>query len=179
MANLGFRQAMERRQIRVHETPVGDRNVLAALESRGWTLGGEQSGHVIFRDMATTGDGLLTGVQLLDVVSRSGITLGDLATGAMTRLPQVLHNVAVTGDAAQVVASLEPKLTELKRELGDGGRILVRPSGYGAPDPRDGRGHERGRCQGHGGQDRLVDLTPTFTIGDQIPRRSSCAALLR
>jgi phosphoglucosamine mutase len=129
MTNLGFRQAMEERRIRVFETPVGDRHVLAALETRGWSLGGEQSGHVIFRDLATTGDGLLTGVQLLDVVSRSGTSLADLSAAAMTRLPQVLHNVAVTGDATAAVARLQPQLVDLLSELGDRGRVLVRPSG--------------------------------------------------
>lgn len=129
MANLGFRQAMERRQIRVFETPVGDRHVLAALEAGGWTLGGEQSGHVIFRDLATTGDGLLTAVQLLDVVGRTGSALGDLSVAAMTRLPQVLHNVEVSGDAPAVLARLRPQLDSLRSELGDRGRVLVRPSG--------------------------------------------------
>src|SRR5207237_9027513 len=79
MTNLGFRLAMQERGIRVVETQVGDRYVLQALEEGGWSLGGEQSGHVIFRRMATTGDGLLTGLSLMDIVLRSGRTLAQLA----------------------------------------------------------------------------------------------------
>src|SRR6202040_2708202 len=87
--------AMEAHGIRVHETQVGDRYVLEALDRGGWSLGGEQSGHVIFRDLATTGDGVLTGLQLLDLVVRSGRPLAELASTAMVRLPQVLRNVRV------------------------------------------------------------------------------------
>ena len=94
MTNLGFRLAMAERGIKCVETQVGDRYVLEALEEGAWSLGGEQSGHVIFRDLATTGDGLLTGVQVLDVVARSGRPLAELAA-VMTRLPQVLRNVRV------------------------------------------------------------------------------------
>ena len=79
MTNLGFRLAMDKRGIQVVETQVGDRYVLEELESRRLHLGGEQSGHVIFRDLATTGDGLLTALQALDVVARSGRSLADLA----------------------------------------------------------------------------------------------------
>jgi phosphoglucosamine mutase len=129
MTNLGFRRSMGEHGIAVHETPVGDRHVLAALEANGWNLGGEQSGHVIFRDLATTGDGLLTAVQLLATVARSSDTLADLAEAAMIRLPQVLENITVAGDAAAVVADLQPRLRELAAELGDSGRVLVRPSG--------------------------------------------------
>ena len=86
---------MEQAGIRVVETPVGDRYVLEALDEGDYTMGGEQSGHVIFRDRATTGDGLLTGVLLADVVKRSNTSLADLAASAMTRLPQVLLNVPV------------------------------------------------------------------------------------
>src|SRR5205814_8786086 len=92
MTNLGFRLAMQERGIRVVETQVGDRYVLEALEEGGWSLGGEQSGHVIFRRLATTGDGLLTGLSLMDVLLRSGRTLAQLAH-IMDRLPQVLRNV--------------------------------------------------------------------------------------
>ena len=95
MANLGFRLGMQEHGIEVLEVPVGDRYVLEALADQDLSLGGEQSGHVIFADLATTGDGLLTSVQLLDTVRRAGRPLGDLADAAMTRLPQVLHNVRV------------------------------------------------------------------------------------
>jgi phosphoglucosamine mutase len=129
MTNLGFHIAMRERGINVHQTPVGDRHVLEALERHGWVLGGEQSGHVIFRHLASTGDGLLTGLQVLDAVHRSGRPLAQLAEEAMTRLPQVLVNVLVTSDAAALVAALEPEIQAVEADLGEAGRVLVRPSG--------------------------------------------------
>ena len=129
MANLGFRLAMAAAGIGVVETAVGDRYVLEALEARGAELGGEQSGHVVFRDLATTGDGLLTGVQLLDVMVRTGRTLSDLAASAMTRLPQVLVNVRVAAPIARLEEGLAPDLAAVRAELGERGRVLVRPSG--------------------------------------------------
>src|SRR3546814_20495246 len=102
MTNLGFRRGMEARGIGVVEVPVGDRHVLEALSARGLELGGEQSGHVIFADLATTGDGLLTAVQTLDVVVRADQPLAELAADAMTRLPQVLRNVRVEIGRAHV-----------------------------------------------------------------------------
>ena len=131
MTNLGFRLAMADQGIEVVETQVGDRYVLEALEGRGLALGGEQSGHVIFRRLATTGDGLLTGVQLLDLVNRAGRPLSALAAAAMTRLPQVLTSVAVTrvGDGDSAVAAIADQIAAVEAELGDRGRVLVRPSG--------------------------------------------------
>ncbi|HEX6420467.1 MAG TPA: phosphoglucosamine mutase [Acidimicrobiales bacterium] len=129
MTNLGFRLAMQKRGIDVVETRVGDRYVLEALEERHLSLGGEQSGHVIFRDLATTGDGLLTAVQVLDVVVRSGWPLATLATDAMTRLPQVLRNVRVAERDPSIVERLAPRIAAVERRLGDRGRVLVRPSG--------------------------------------------------
>ena len=131
MANLGLRQSMDACSIGVVETPVGDRHVLGALEERGLVLGGEQSGHVIFRDLATTGDGLLTAVQLLDVVKRSGRSLRDLASAAMTRMPQVLVGVPMIASArpADLDAALGRIATDAAARLGDSGRVLVRPSG--------------------------------------------------
>ncbi|MDX6414354.1 MAG: phosphoglucosamine mutase [Gaiellaceae bacterium] len=130
MTNLGFRRAMAERGIAVTETAVGDRFVLDALEAGGLTLGGEQSGHVIFRDLATTGDGLLTGVQLLDVMARTGRPLSDLAA-VMTRLPQVLRNVRLeaTVDPSAIDQRLAPELDAARAELGANGRVLVRRSG--------------------------------------------------
>ena len=129
MTNLGFRLAMEKAGIAVVETPVGDRYVLEALESRGLALGGEQSGHVIFRDLGTTGDGLLTAVQALDVVVRARRPLAELAADAMTRLPQVLRNVRVAERDPAVVDRLAPLVAEVEARLGPEGRVLVRPSG--------------------------------------------------
>ena len=131
MSNLGLRRAMAAHSIGVVETPVGDRHVLGALEDRGLVLGGEQSGHVIFRDLATTGDGLLTAVQLLDTVKRSGRNLHDLAAAAMTRMPQVLVGVPCP-DAFRsddLDAALGPIAADAAARLGDAGRVLVRPSG--------------------------------------------------
>lgn len=129
MANLGFRLAMERAGIHVVETAVGDRYVLEALDEGGHVLGGEQSGHVIFRDLATTGDGLLTGVTLADVVRRSGRTLQALAADAMTRLPQVLVNVQVARRDPTLLDAIGPQIAEASAALGLTGRVLVRPSG--------------------------------------------------
>jgi phosphoglucosamine mutase len=129
MTNLGFRLAMRQRGIGVVETRVGDRHVLEALEARGLALGGEQSGHVIFRDLATTGDGLLTAVQTLDVVVRAGKPLADLASDTMTRLPQVLRNVRVAERDPGIVDRLAPEIAAVEGRLGDQGRVLVRTSG--------------------------------------------------
>jgi phosphoglucosamine mutase len=130
MTNLGFRLAMAEHGIGVHETQVGDRYVLEALEEGGWSLGGEQSGHVIFRDLATTGDGLLTGLQLLDLVHRAGKPLADLAAAAMTAVPQVLRNVRVADrDGLAHAAAVWDDVRAVEAELGDHGRVLLRPSG--------------------------------------------------
>jgi phosphoglucosamine mutase len=129
MTNLGFRLAMEKRGIKVVETRVGDRYVLEALESGGLSLGGEQSGHVIFPQLATTGDGLLTAVQALDVVVRAGRPLADLAADAMTRLPQVLRNVRVAELDPGLVGRLAPDIAAVEARLGGEGRVLVRASG--------------------------------------------------
>jgi phosphoglucosamine mutase len=129
MTNLGFRLAMAEAGIEVVETPVGDRYVLEAMEKGGFSLGGEQSGHVIFGDLATTGDGLLTGLQLIDIVARAGRPLGDMAAEVMQRLPQVLENVRVDGDAAAAAKGLAGAASEAEAALGGRGRVLVRASG--------------------------------------------------
>jgi phosphoglucosamine mutase len=128
MSNLGFRQAMERIGVTVHETPVGDRSVLEALDEHGWSLGGEQSGHVIFRDIASTGDGLLTGIQLLDVVRRTGRSLHELAS-FVTSLPQVMLNVRVSVRDPDIAQRIAADIAAAEARLGSGGRVLVRPSG--------------------------------------------------
>ena len=131
MANGGLHRAMAAHGIGVVTTPVGDRHVLSALEDEGLVLGGEQSGHLIFRDMATTGDGLLTAVQLLDTVKRSGVSLRDLAAASMTRMPQVLVGVPVPAAArrADLDSAVGPIAADAESRLGDSGRVLVRPSG--------------------------------------------------
>ena len=129
MTNLGFRLAMRAAGIEVVETGVGDRYVLEALAEGGYSLGGEQSGHVIFTDHATTGDGMLTALVLLDVVQRSGRQLSQLARDAMTQLPQVLVNVRVGQRRPDVAELLATEIAAAADELGDTGRIPVRPSG--------------------------------------------------
>lgn len=129
MTNLGFRLAMADHGIRVVETPVGDRHVLEALARHDLALGGEQSGHIVFADLATTGDGLLSGVQVLDVVARSGRPLAELAAEAMTRLPQVLRNVAVARRDPDLLDRLAATVGAEEERLGERGRVLVRPSG--------------------------------------------------
>jgi phosphoglucosamine mutase len=129
MSNMGLRRALEPYGITVIETPVGDRNVLDVLEQRNLTLGGEQSGHVIYADHATTGDGTLTGVFLLDTMARRGRKLSELAS-VVTRVPQVLRNVAVEGaDGLARDAAFWSRVRDVDDELGDDGRVLVRPSG--------------------------------------------------
>jgi phosphoglucosamine mutase len=128
MSNLGFRRAMTERGIHVVDTAVGDRYVLDALEAGGWALGGEQSGHVIQRDLATTGDGVLTGAHVCDVVARSGQPLAELA-GIVTSVPQVLRNVRLPRKGVDVEALVADDVTAAQRRLGDGGRVLLRPSG--------------------------------------------------
>ncbi len=129
LANLGLRVAMESHGVHVLETDVGDRYILEAMARGGWTLGGEQSGHIVFRDLATTGDGMLTGLQLLDVVARSGKSLAELAS-VMTRMPQVMINVrdvncALLDGAETVWAAVDKEVAA----LGETGRVLLRRSG--------------------------------------------------
>ena len=128
MTNLGFHRAMAQQGIQVVATPVGDRHVWSALQEGGWALGGEQSGHVIFPSLATTGDGMITALQLLEVVVRRGLPLRELAAEAMTKMPQVLHNVALGPDPIDE-NRLSTAITAAEQALGASGRILVRPSG--------------------------------------------------
>lgn len=130
MTNLGFRLAMEARGITVLETDVGDRHVLSALDAEGLVLGGEQSGHIIFRSLSTTGDGVLTGLALADLMTRRGEGLAALAAGLVERVPQRLVNVPVAkperlADCAEVWAAV----VKAEAELGHAGRVLLRPSG--------------------------------------------------
>lgn len=129
MTNLGFHRAMAAAGITVVQTPVGDRSVLVALDDGGYSLGGEQSGHVICREIAKTGDGVLSGVKLADMIKRSGDTLANLADAAMTSVPQILRNVRMTERIPDVVARLQPQIDQAEVAMGDRGRILVRPSG--------------------------------------------------
>jgi len=129
MSNLGFVQAMRAHDVGVRQTKVGDRYVLEAMLVSGYTLGGEQSGHVIMSDHATTGDGILTALHVLERMVTTGQGLAALA-GVMTRLPQVLVNVSnVDKSRADEDAVLAAAVAEEEAALGERGRILLRPSG--------------------------------------------------
>jgi phosphoglucosamine mutase len=132
MSNLGFFKAMDALGIPYGVTPVGDRHVAEEMLRAGASLGGEQSGHVILSEHATTGDGLVTALALLDVMVRSGKTLSELAT-VMEVYPQKLINVPVgAAGSAKAIAALEPvgrAVAGAEERLGDEGRILLRPSG--------------------------------------------------
>jgi phosphoglucosamine mutase len=129
MSNLGLHHALRPAGIGVVETPVGDRHVFAAIDSHDLALGGEQSGHVIFRDLATTGDGILTGLLLLDRVHRAGRPLSALAS-VMSRVPQLLENVTVASRPDLGFApDLAAEIAAVEQQLGTRGRVLVRASG--------------------------------------------------
>ena len=129
MSNLGFHKAMARAGIDVVTTAVGDRYVLEGLDAGGFSLGGEQSGHIIYRDLATTGDGLLAGLRLAQFVHTHQDTLADLAAQAMIGYPQVLVNVRVAVRHPHVAAELAAEIAAAEDRLRGDGRILVRPSG--------------------------------------------------
>lgn len=129
MSNLGLHRAMAERGIRVLQTAVGDRYVLEAMNEGGYSLGGEQSGHVIMRAHSTTGDGLLTGLQVLAEMARTRKSLAELAS-IMTVYPQVLVNVSgVDRSRASSDETVRAAVAESTHELGDAGRVLLRPSG--------------------------------------------------
>ncbi|MBT1001039.1 phosphoglucosamine mutase [Paenarthrobacter sp. DKR-5] len=129
MSNLGLKLALRDSGIDILETAVGDRYVLEKMVEGGYSLGGEQSGHVIFSDYATTGDGLLTGLQLAAQVARTGKPLAELAA-QMTKLPQLMINVkGVDKQRAGSDEELRAAVARAEQELGESGRVLLRPSG--------------------------------------------------
>jgi len=129
MSNLGLVHAMREAGIELVQARVGDRYVLEEMEQRGAMLGGEQSGHVIFREHATTGDGLLTAVRFLSLAAVTGRSVGELAQ-AMRRYPQVMINVPVDGrDGLADAVAVEAAVADAEAALGDRGRVLVRASG--------------------------------------------------
>jgi phosphoglucosamine mutase len=126
MSNQGFHVAMRDAGITVIETPVGDKYVSAAMRDGGYSLGGEQSGHIILIEHATTGDGILTSLQLLSAVHRRGMPMAA-AAAMMRKYPQVLVNVP--GDASRLGPSVDAAVVRAQTQLGGSGRVLVRPSG--------------------------------------------------
>ena len=125
MSNLGFHKAMAAAGVHVVTTGVGDRYVLEALDQGGYSIGGEQSGHIIYRDVATTGDGLLAGLRLAEYVHGHHRTLGEVMTG----YPQVLVNVKVADRHPRAAEELATEIADAEQALGGDGRILVRASG--------------------------------------------------
>lgn len=129
MANIGFHQAIKKAGGRAEITKVGDRYVLENMLKNGYKIGGEQSGHIIFTDFSTTGDGLITALQVLSSLKRSGRKASDL-TALMTTYPQLLVNVKVaTKEGWATNEAIKEAIAEGDKELGENGRILVRPSG--------------------------------------------------
>lgn len=129
MSNLGLHLAMRSAGIAVRTTAVGDRYVLEALRSGEYSLGGEQSGHIVMPALGSTGDGIVTGLRLMTRMVQTGSSLADLASQMQT-LPQVLINVQVADKAAAAAApAVQAAVERAKAELGDTGRILLRPSG--------------------------------------------------
>jgi phosphoglucosamine mutase len=126
MSNQGFHVAMREAGIEVIETPVGDKHVSAVMRDGGYVLGGEQSGHIIMGEHATTGDGVLTSLQLLSAVNRRGVPLAAAAK-TMPKYPQVLVNVP--GDASRLGPGVAAAVARAETQLGGNGRVLVRPSG--------------------------------------------------
>jgi len=129
MTNIGFHKAMKNAAIEVLTTPVGDRSILLALEEQSLSLGGEQSGHIIYRDFATTGDGLLAAIRLGTFVAESKKPLSEIAEQAMTSYPQVLVNLRVAKRIESVDSIFKSEIEAAQKALGDSGRILVRSSG--------------------------------------------------
>jgi phosphoglucosamine mutase len=130
MSNLGLERAIQGQGGKLLRTQVGDRYVVEAMREGGYNLGGEQSGHLVFLDLATTGDGLVAALQVLAIMARTGKPLSELAQTAMERVPQVLENVTLPAkrqiDDMKGLSALTSKVT---KELGNDGRILVRWSG--------------------------------------------------
>ncbi len=131
MSNIGLKKHMQSIGVGVAETAVGDRYVLECMLQKGYSLGGEQSGHVIFLDQNTTGDGMLTAIQVMNILKSSGKRMSALA-GEVPIYPQLLVNIIVENEqkaAAMADEDLQAKIREIETRLGDGGRILVRASG--------------------------------------------------
>jgi phosphoglucosamine mutase len=129
MSNIGLHQAMKRAGIKVVVTPVGDRYVLEKMREDSFALGGEQSGHIIFHEYCTTGDGIITALQLMSAMIRTKQPLSKLST-VMTTFPQLLVNVRVASKHGwEQNENIKEAIAQGDRQLGEDGRILVRPSG--------------------------------------------------
>ncbi len=129
MSNLGLERYLQGRQIRLERTPVGDRYVVERMRTGGWNLGGEQSGHIVMTDYATTGDGLIAGLQFLAAMVETGQRASDLAT-SFDRVPQLLKNVRYgAGQTPLETAAVKSAISEAEARLNGSGRLLIRKSG--------------------------------------------------
>ncbi|MGA9575131.1 MAG: phosphoglucosamine mutase, partial [Lysobacterales bacterium] len=130
MSNFGLELALRRRNIPFIRSPVGDRHVHKALVNNGWTLGGEASGHLLCLDRTSTGDGIVSALQVLEVMVSEGKGLAELASGVQ-KLPQVMINVPVNGEVLGLEnsATINDAVRSIKDQLGDTGRVILRPSG--------------------------------------------------
>jgi phosphoglucosamine mutase len=130
MSNFGLELALKKRSIPFMRTPVGDRHVHKALVSNGWTLGGEASGHLLCLDRTSTGDGIVSALQVLEVMVSTGRALAELTAG-IQKLPQTMINVPVTGQVADLTGSsvINDAVDSVQKKLGDTGRVILRPSG--------------------------------------------------
>ena len=129
MSNLGLERFLEARGLRLQRTKVGDRYVVEAMRAHGWNLGGEQSGHIVMTDYATTGDGLMAGLQFLCEMVRTGQPASDLARN-FAPVPQLLKNVRFGADKAPLeAASVQGAIAEAEAALTGKGRLLIRKSG--------------------------------------------------
>ena len=130
MSNLGLQQALESHDVKFLRAKVGDRYVLEMLKAKGGVIGGETSGHVLCLDKATTGDGLISALQVVAAIKRSDRDLSSWAQ-ELKKCPQVLVNVRITGDAKQMMSepSVVDSVKQAEQKLGDAGRVLLRPSG--------------------------------------------------
>ncbi len=129
MSNIGFYKALEANEMRSNKTAVGDRYVMEEMRKGGYNLGGEQSGHIIFLDYNTTGDGMLSALQLVNVIQETGKPLSELAS-EMEKFPQVLKNVPVVKkNEVMLNKTVLDAIDKVEKEMGDQGRVLVRPSG--------------------------------------------------
>ena len=129
MSNQGLREALHLAEISTIEVPVGDRNILTELDAGRATLGGEQSGHIIFWDHATTGDGMLSGALLADLIIRAERSSAELARDAMRQFPQALVNVPIKEQTPELPTNVQEAIQETERRIADNGRVLVRQSG--------------------------------------------------
>jgi phosphoglucosamine mutase len=130
MSNLGLERALKAQGARLVRTPVGDRYVVEAMRQGGYNLGGEQSGHLIFLDFASTGDGIVAALQVMALMMRTGKPLSELARAAIERVPQVLENVTLPARRPlEEMSQLSKASARIKSDLGEDGRVLIRWSG--------------------------------------------------